>query len=119
MTFLILLAGTILVRTAAIAQHAYNLLLQPSIILEAPGYLIAAAGNPDGSHAAYAIENPKLIEHHFAEAVADSTPNAVFPAKRERPLQIGSEKVRKKVALRRRNRERNAFAFDRPWGMWW
>jgi hypothetical protein len=38
LTFLILLGGTILIRTVAIAQHAYNLLLQPPIPREVSGH---------------------------------------------------------------------------------
>jgi len=120
--FLLLLGGTIAVRTAAIAQHAYNLLLQPPI-REAPRYLIAAGPNPDRSHASeimssYAVEKPNLTENHFPDTVAESTSIEVSPAKHERPPKIGSERLRKKVA-RRSHRERNAFAFDRPWRMWW
>ena len=123
LTFLILLAGTILVRTAAIAQHAYNRLLQPPI-RETPGYLIGAVTNPQRSQTSevmnsYAVEKPNLIEHHFPDAFAESIRDAVSPAKHQRPPQIGSERPRKNVAVRRPRRERNAFAFDRPWRMWW
>jgi hypothetical protein len=123
LAFLILLAGTILVRTVAIAQHAYNRLLQPPI-REAPGYLISAVAHPERSQTSQimnsdAVEKPNLIEHHFPDAVAESIPDAVSPAKHQRPPQIGSERPRKNVAVRRPRRERNAFAFDRPWRMWW
>ena len=81
LTFLILLGATILVRTVAIAQHAYNLLLQPPIPLEVSRHLIAAVANPDPSHASevmvsHPVEKLNLIEHHFPEAVAESALHA-------------------------------------------
>ena len=125
LTFVILLGATILVRTVAIAQHAYNLLLQPPVPREAPGHFIVAVANSDPSHSSElmdsnAVEKPNLIEHHFLEAVAERTPDAGSPAKHERPPQIASKTPRKKVALRRDHRfERNGFTFHQPWTMWW
>jgi hypothetical protein len=121
LTFLILLGATILLRTVAIAQHTYNLLLQPPIPLEAPNHFIAAVANPDPSHASEVmVSHPvetNLIEHHFPEPVAESAPH---PPKHQRPPHIASERLRKKVALRRHHRfERNGFTLHRPWTMWW
>jgi hypothetical protein len=125
LTFLILLGAAILVRTVAIAQHAYNLLLQPPIRLEAPSHFIATVANPDPSHASevmvsHPVEKLNLIEHHFKEAVAESAPQADSPPKHQRPPHIASQSLRKKVALRRDHRfERNGFTLHRPWTMWW
>jgi hypothetical protein len=125
LTCLVLLGGTILIRTVAIAQHAYNLLLQPPIGREAPTHFVAALANPDPSHASevmvsYAVEKPNLIEHHFPETVAQSTPDAVSPAKHEVPPKIASSTDRKKVALRRHHRHQpSRFTLHRPWTMWW
>ena len=125
LTFLILLGGTILIRTVAIAQHAYNLLLQPSIPREVSGHLITAVISPDPSHVStvmdsYPLEKVNLVNHHLPEAVAESAPHADSPTKHQRPPQIASERLRKKVALRRHHRfERNGFTIHRPWTMWW
>jgi hypothetical protein len=125
LTFLIFLGGTILIRTVAIAQHAYNLLLQPPIPLEVSRHLINAVISPDPSHVStvmdsYPLQKANLADQYLSETVAESPPDAVSPAKHHGPPQIASKRLRKKVALRRHHRfERNGFTFYRPWTMWW
>jgi hypothetical protein len=122
---LILLAGIILVRTVAIAQHAYNVLLLPPTPGEASGPLMAAVASPDTPNAsaimdAHSVEKPRLVEHHSPDGVAKNAPDADSSAKHERPPQIASERHQKKVALRRHHRfDRNRFTFYRPWTLWW
>ena len=117
---LILLAGTILVRRVAIAEHAYNVVLLPP---SAP--LMAAVISPDTPNSSaimdtHPVENPRLVEYHFSDSFAKNAPDADFSAKRERPAQIASERHQKKVALRGHHRfDRNGFAFYRPWTLWW
>jgi hypothetical protein len=117
---LIFLAGTILVRTVAIAQHAYNVvLLPPSVSLMAA---VVSPNTPNSSAIvdAHLVENPRLVEYHSSDGVTKNAPDADFSAKRERPAQIASERHQKKVALRRHHRfDRNGFAFHRPWTLWW
>jgi hypothetical protein len=120
---LILVGVTILVRTVAIAQHAYNVLLLTPVPGEASGPLMAAVASPNTTPAsaeAHPVEKPRLVEHHPPDGVAENAPDTGSSVKRERPPQIASERHRKKVALRRQHRfNRNGVTFHRPWTLWW
>jgi hypothetical protein len=125
LTFVILLGATILVRTVAIAQHAYNVILLPSVSGNASAHLMAAVATPDTSRPraildAHPVEGSNLVEHHFPDALAEIAPDAESSAKRDRPQQIASERHRKKVVLRGHYRlHRDGFIFHRPWTLWW